>query len=107
MTFRGLIKDGVFLEQVRKWSSESCKVGDKGALVSEDSKDFSDFFYVSKGVGPIAQSCKFTRINGHAMTVQAHAKEVNFVFFKKAFGGLEEQVVFLKDLEELYDDLAM
>ncbi len=39
--------------------------------------------------------------------VQLHAKEVDFIFFKKAFGRLEEQVVFSKDLEEFNDNLAM
>ena len=76
-------------------------------MVSEDSKDFSDFFYVSKGVGPIAQSCKFTRVDGDAVMVQVHAKEVNFILFKAAFGRLEEQVVFSKDLEEFDYDLAI
>jgi len=41
------------------------------------------------------------------MSVQAHAEEVNFILFEEAFGGSEEQVVFLKDLEEFYDDLVI
>jgi len=38
------------------------------------------------------------------VAIQAHAKEVDFIFFKEAFGGLKEQVVFSKDLEEFNDD---
>ena len=41
------------------------------------------------------------------MMIQAHAKEIDFIFFEEAFGRLKEQVVFSEDLEELYDDLVM
>ncbi len=39
--------------------------------------------------------------------IQVHAEEVDFIFFKEAFGRLKEQVVFSKDLEEFYDNLVM
>ena len=53
MAFRGPVEGDIFLEKVCKWMSESCEVGDEGSLVSEDSEDFPNFFYVSKGPGPI------------------------------------------------------
>jgi len=59
-------------------------------LISKDSKDFSDFFDISEGLGPVMYSCRFSRIDGDAVAIQVYAEEVDFIFFKEAFGGLEE-----------------
>jgi hypothetical protein len=34
------------------------------------------------------------------MAVQAHAEEIDFIFFKDTFGWLKEQVIFMEDLKE-------
>ncbi len=76
-------------------------------LISEDPEDFPNLFNIFKGVGPIAYSCKFTGVNSDPVAIQVLAKEVDFIFFKEAFGRSEEQVVFSKDLEEFSDDLTV
>jgi hypothetical protein len=49
--------------------SETCEVWDKGALISKDTKNFLNILNIIKSAEPIMQFCKFTRVDGYAITV--------------------------------------
>ncbi len=50
----GPFKDGFFLQEICKRPGKAHKIWNEGTLITEDSKDFSDFFGISQGVGPVA-----------------------------------------------------
>ena len=49
------------------------EVRDKGALVTENSEDLSDFFDIFQCSGPICRSFDFSGVDGDAVTIQLHS----------------------------------